>query len=133
MHFCAGDLDYITIPSIPLFEGVSTESSQRECVNISISNDTILEDTEYFDVVLNSSDSSVRVIQGESRVYIIDDDGVRVGLTERALTVSEGDGQSSRVCVELVGRIQGDIQVILETQANSAQGGCGLAAKSYTA
>lgn len=106
--------------------GVSTESSQRECVTIAISNDTILEDTEYFDVLLASPDSTVRVVQGESRVYIIDDDGVRVGLTERALALSEGDGQSLSVCVELVGRIQDSIEVVLETQANSAQGGCGL-------
>ena len=72
----------------------------------------------------------MRVTQGESRVYIIDDDGVRIGLTERALAVSEGDGESLQVCVELVGRIQSDIEVALETQANSAQGGCGLTAKS---
>lgn len=91
-------------------------------MNISISNDTILEDTEYFDVGVSSLDSSVHITQGTSRVYIIDDDGVRVGLHERAITVSEGEGQIIPICVEIVGRFQESIEVMLESQSASALG-----------
>ena len=85
-----GDPDYVPIPNILLFESLSDQSVHRECINISVSNDSVLEDTEHFDVVLSSPDSAVHVMQGTSRVYIIDDDGVRVGLRERSLVVPEG-------------------------------------------
>ena len=124
MHFidiCSiGNPDYTPVQAI-LFEGLSSLSSRRECVDISITNDTLLEDTESFDVSLTSSDSTVNISRGVSRVYIIDDDQVRVGLKERAVTVSE-DSQFIPVCVELVGRTQEAIEVLLESQSNSAQG-----------
>ena len=94
----------------------------RECINISVSNDSVLEDTEHFDVVLSSPDSAVHVMQGTSRVYIIDDDGVRVGLRERSLVVPEGEGEAVPICVEVVGRFQESIEVELESRSTSAQG-----------
>lgn len=100
---------------------MSNASSRRECVSITIINDTILEDTEYFDVVLNSSDSVVHLTQESSRVYIIDDDGVRVGLKTRTLSVPEEEG-TVPICVELVGRFQQRIEVQLESQPSTAQG-----------
>lgn len=117
----AGNPDYVAIPSIPFFDEMSSESSQRECVIISISNDTLLEDTESFNVMLSSSDSAVHISQGASTVYILDDDQVRLGLKEGTVTVSE-DSQFIPVCVELVGRTQEVIEVVVETQPGSAQG-----------
>jgi hypothetical protein len=117
-----GDADYIPVPSIQLFEGVSAAPSRRQCVRIQISNDTLLEDTESFDVELSSTDGAVHITQGRSRVYIIDDDQVRIGLMERSVTVSE-DVQHLPVCVQLVGRTQESIEVELETAPNTAQGG----------
>lgn len=119
--FLLGNPDYIAVPSISFFEGISTAASRRQCVTIEISNDTLLEDTESFVVELASSDSAVHISQGASTVYIIDDDQVRVGLKERAVAVSE-DSQYVPVCVELLGRTQEGIEVVLETQPNSAQG-----------
>lgn len=124
-----GDPDYIPIPSIAFFEGVSIASSRRECVRIEISNDTLLEDTESFDVELASSDSTVHITQGVSRVYIIDDDQVRVGLTERRVTVAE-DSQYVPICVDLVGRTQESIEVVLETRPRTAHGGLMLTENS---
>ena len=117
-----GNPDYIPVPSFAFFEGVSTASSRRECVRIEITNDTLLEDTESFNVELASSDSAVRITQGVSTVYIIDDDQVRVGLKERRTTVAE-DSQYVPVCVDLVGRTQEAIEVVLETRPNTARGG----------
>lgn len=117
-----GERDFDPISSIPFFEGPSALSSRRECANISISNDSILEDTEHFDVALSSEDPAVRVTQGSSRVYILDDDGVRVGLRERDIVVPEGEGQTIPLCLEIAGRFQSSINVTLESQSDSAQG-----------
>lgn len=118
-----GDPDYVAVSNIPLFTELSEASSRRECVNISISNDTILEDTESFEVSLASSPSSpVRITQGVSIVYIIDDDGVRIGLKERTIVVPEGGPQHIPICVEMVGRFQQSIEVVLESQPGTAHG-----------
>ena len=115
------------VPSIALFVNVSSAASREECVSITITNDTILEDTESFDVVLSSSDSFLRFTQQTSRVYIIDDDGVRVGLQERTVEVMEGEGQAIPLCVDVVGRFQQNVEVTLESQPDSAQGESPLA------
>ena len=73
-------------------------------------------------MVLSSSDSFVHFTQATSRVYIIDDDGVRVGLRERNITVPEEDGQAVPICVEVVGQFQRSVEVTLESQSDSAQG-----------
>ena len=105
-----------------MFQELSTESFRRECVNISIFNDSTLEDTESFEVFLNSSDNIVHFTREVSSVYIIDDDGVRLGLRERTIAVSEGMGQIIPVCVDLIGRIQRNIDVVLETRPLTADG-----------
>lgn len=121
-HSLIADPDYVSILSIPLFEGLSGEATRRECVNISVSNDTILEDTEHFDVVVSSGDTEVHITRATSRVYIIDDDGVRVGLNERTIVVPEEEGQAVPICVEIVGRFQQNIEVTLESESISASG-----------
>ena len=122
------DQDYVAVPPIPLFANARAAASHRECVSIAIANDSILEDTESFDVMLSSGDSIVRFTQQTSRVYIIDDDGVRVGLRERTMEVSE-EGEAVPLCVELVGRFEGNIEVTLESQPDSAEGELGLPQK----
>ena len=120
--FSLGAPDYHPVPSMEFFGELSTASFRKECVTISIANDTVLEDTESFDVVLSSSDSVVNITRRVSRVHIIDDDGVRVGLKERTLTVSEGEGATIPICVELVGRIQHNIEAVVTTSPLSAHG-----------
>ena len=117
-----GDVDYVHIQNLTLFEAPTTKLFRRECINISIYNDSILEDTETFQIVLTSSDAAVRVVQSSSIVYILDDDSVRVSLPRRRINVSESDGLvSSAACVLLDGLIQQDIEVTLETQPRSAE------------
>lgn len=112
----------MAVPSIPLFVNVSNAASRMECVSIAIANDSILENTESFEVALSSADRVVRFTQQTSTVYIIDDDGVRVGLGDRAITVPEEEGHAIPICVEVVGQFQRNIEVTLETQSGSAQG-----------
>lgn len=50
--------------------------SLLECENISINNDTILEDDEQFTVALTTLDSDVTVRPNTATVTIIDDDGI---------------------------------------------------------
>lgn len=114
--------DYISVSNVQLFGELSENGTHRECVSILIVNDTILEDTEHFDVGVASPDSAVLITRETSRVYILDDDGVRVGLRQRTLTVPEGEGQATPICVEAVGRFEGSIEVTLRSQSESAQG-----------
>ncbi len=115
--------DYIPPPDTLLFQNQTNQSSQRECVSISISNDTTLEDTESFEVSLSSPPLGVvHITRGDTTVYIIDDDGVRIGLRERELSVVEREGNSIPTCIELVGEIQRNIEVMVETQSLTANG-----------
>ena len=52
-------------------------STHRQCFNVTIINDQVLEDTETFSLVLTSEDSNVPVmiIPDESEVDITDSDG----------------------------------------------------------
>ena len=55
----------------------SDPSTHRQCFNVTIINDQVLEDTETFSLVLTSEDSNVPVmiIPDESEVDITDSDG----------------------------------------------------------
>ena len=56
-------------------------------------------------------------------VYILDDDGVRISLENRRVSVSESSASGGlEMCVTLEGRTQKDIQVTLVTQQGSATG-----------
>ena len=84
--------------------------------------DEILEDTESFEVSLNSLDSGARVTEmGVASVYILDDDGVRMGLQEREYETNEDQG-TVPICVELIGRIEKSIAVTLSTRPVTASG-----------
>ena len=114
-----GGQDYDPILHLPLFT-TSNNNGSFQCTNISIFNDSILEDTEEFQVLLTSSDPAVRIVRNVSTVYIIDDDGVRISLTMREVTVLESN-ELPDVCVELEGLIQRSISVALKTEPGSAE------------
>jgi len=109
------------------FSAVSEEmvftpgAARSQCLSVHVPADMTVEATESFSLRLSSQDSAVLISQGVSRVFIIDDDQVRVGFKERTVTVSEGS-HVIPVCVDFVGRTQGDIEVVLESQQSSAQG-----------
>ena len=114
--FTAG-VDYTPVTNISLFADLAT---LRDCVDIVILNDSVLEDTESFEVALSSPDEVVHFTRPTANVYVLDDDGVRMGLMERDYTGYEGD--QIEICVELVGMISQDIRVDIQSQPVSARG-----------
>ena len=102
---------------MPLFASLET---QRDCVDITILDDSVLEDTESFEVALVSTDDKVHFSRRTANVYLLDDDGVRMGLMERDYAGYEGD--EVEICVELVGMISQNIQVDIRTVPESARG-----------
>ena len=52
------------------------EMGRMLCVNISVVNDDILEDTEIFNVTISTSDDSVVFSRKTADVFVIDDDGM---------------------------------------------------------
>ena len=105
------------VTNVPIFSNLET---QRDCVDITILDDSVLEDTEFFKVALTSPDELVHFTGPTANVYVLDDDGVRMGLTERDYAGYEGD--EVEICVELVGMISHDIRANISTQPNSAHG-----------
>ena len=57
-----------------IFESGVTNNTQ--CVDISIMNDNSLESSEFFSVILSSSDPDVDIDNGVATIVIIDDDGM---------------------------------------------------------
>ena len=61
------------------------EMSRVLCVNITVVNDDILEDTEIFSVTISTFDDSVMFKRNTSNVFIIDDEGM---YTLQSLTIN---------------------------------------------
>lgn len=72
------------------------------------------------EVVLSSSDDAVRFSRPTTSIYVLDDDGVRMGLMSRDYAGVEGE--QIEICVELVGMISQDIGLNIRTEQISAQG-----------
>ena len=83
-------------------------------------NDLILENTETIEVALTSSDEEVHFTQATTNIYVLDDDGARMGLMMRDYAGFEGE--EIEICVELVGLISQDIGLSVHTEPETAQG-----------
>ncbi len=116
--------DYRAISNVTLFrnESISHTGLRRQCVSIALNDDNVLENTESFQVFLTSQDSVVHTTAASvADVYILDNDGVRMGIQEREYEVMEAQ-RIQPVCVELLGRIEKSISVMLSTSSNTATG-----------
>ena len=80
LTFIDGTADYLefTPSNNPLVAFTSDPSTHRQCFNVNITDDLILEDTERFSLTLTLADGNVPVVVDPdvSEVEIIDDDGV---------------------------------------------------------
>ena len=105
-----------------LFAGLSDLEHRSECVNITIHHDSVLENTETIEVALSSPSDDVRFTTPTTNVYILDDDGVRMGLMAR--DYADYEGEEIEICVELVGMFSQDIDLTIQTEQvpGSAQG-----------
>ena len=92
------------------------------CQRIPILNDSVLENTESFGIVITTPDTSVVLTQSRVPVYIQDDDGVRVSLERREYSIREGEG-ALIVCTTLDGAIEREVQMVLNLVPITAQGG----------
>ena len=73
-YFVAAPQDYVA-SSFQVTFVPDSSISRSLCVNISISSDGNLEDTEEFVIYINSSDSSVLITQPNVSVEIVDSNG----------------------------------------------------------
>ena len=95
-----------------------------QCASISISDDAIPENDEFFSVQLTSTDPAVILSPSASSatVTIGDDDiGPGVGLQQATYSVGEGSGPLS-VCAMLNATAERDVVVSLSTMSLTAQG-----------
>ena len=88
--------------------GVSMElsfapGSLRQCVDILINNDIILEDSESFALELSSPDQVVSIDSTRSTMtaHILDNEQGRVSIVRSTETVMEGEGVEVMVCTIL--------------------------------
>ena len=70
--------DFILRNDSTLIAFESGATSDIQCIEILIVNDTILESSEFFNIALTSSDPDVDIVDGVTSVIIVDDDGVFV-------------------------------------------------------
>ena len=115
--------DFVPVSGHALFVGPSDQVFRRQCVNVSVVDDEVLENTEQFQVQLSSPNSFVRLVRPRSVVYLLDNDGVRISLEQREVELSEAQETGGiDICVSLVGLTQRDIPVTLTTQQGTASG-----------
>ena len=70
--FCpTGSSDFVQVPTNVVFE---TSTSGRECAQVSILDDFVLEDSETFLIAISSLDTAVVILQSELTVTIQDND-----------------------------------------------------------
>ena len=97
-------------------------TTSRHCVDISIIDDSVLEDMESFDVIIASSDPDVVVAPSRAVVSIIDNDVVTIGLENDRFQGNEGE--QSEVCASVRGitTLERSVTVRISTVDRSAQG-----------
>ena len=74
MFVTATDFVLLNESTLIVFESGFTNNTQ--CVDIVIVNDAILESSEFFNVILSSSDPDVVIENGVASIVIVDDDGM---------------------------------------------------------
>ena len=90
-----------------------TFSYIKECIDIEIVNDTLVEKAEKFEITLSSDHEKVKVEpEAKTAVVTITDNGESdpniIGLQETEYSVSENEG-TLKVCIELVKRTSGPV------------------------
>ena len=75
-HVTPKAADFVLLDDSTLLAFESGVTNDTQCVDIFIVNDTILESSEFFNIVLSSSDANVVIENGVTTILIIDDDGM---------------------------------------------------------
>ena len=97
-----------------------TNLISKACVNITIEDDSIVEDIENFTVTITSGDPDVSFGTPEARVTIMDNDNVTIGFEMEKYSAREDQG-FVEVCARVRGGIlQRRVSVLLSTRAGDA-------------
>ena len=99
---------------------------QTLCVQYSLLDDEVLEAVEKFSVTISTTVSRVDVDRSIATVSLVDNDGVYVSLVESEVIVEEdgeeGEGGEVEMCVRMTGIIETEVNILLFTEAGSAEG-----------
>lgn len=95
--------------------------AEMQCAEFEIMNDDIYESVETFTIALNVTQQAVSIHIGNSTVSIHDNDHVNVSFQNAVYSVVEGEG-SVGVCMELIGRTERNVPVVIRTTSLTAQG-----------
>lgn len=130
--------DYVPMNQLFIFQ-----SNTPMCTSVNITDDSVVEDMEIFQVILASSDRDINIgTNGTASITILDNDGtdtfklfvcyimniyisysaVVVGLTQDTYPAMESAGEVV-VCAELIGLIARPVTVYLSTASDTAEEG----------
>ena len=73
---CSTAADFLLLNDSTEIVFLSGLTNSTQCVDIEIVNDTILESSEFFNVILSSSDPDVVIENNMASIVIVDDDGM---------------------------------------------------------
>ena len=118
--FAAG-ADYESFSQSFLFRPLATINEQKVCHNLTLFDDSLLENQESLTITMEVSHPGVSIHINRATVIIMDDDEVTLSLRSSASVVSEDVGQV-RVCVDLEGSTEKTIEYSIVTQPGTAQG-----------
>ena len=97
-----------------------TNLISKACVDITIEDDSILEDSENFTVTITSGDPDVSFGTPEARVTIMDNDNATIGFEMEKYSARE-DQEFVEVCARVrEGILQKRVSVLLSTRARDA-------------
>ena len=97
-----------------------TNSISKACVNITIEDDSILEDSENFTVTITSGDPDVSFETAEAKISIMDNDNITIGFEMEKYSARE-DQESVEVCARVrEGILQRRVSVLFSTKAGDA-------------
>ena len=116
----SANADFVNASRLIVFP-ISPDGNQTRCTTFYYLDDTIVEETERFDILLMTvSDDRVDIVTNRAKVLIIDSDRVSVDLEHFSYSVSEGDGEMS-VCVELGAAVERSIIVQVASSEETAK------------
>ena len=70
--------DYTPVSTVLTYQPSSSGEPNAQCISIDIMNDSVLENTENFFVLLQTGDVSVTLTSSMAAVTILDDDGMHI-------------------------------------------------------
>lgn len=108
--------DYL---SLELHTSFGPIDGHRKCLQLTVLDDWRLESNEILTLTLSSPDPSIFLVFDQTVIRIFDDDQVAVSLQQSYYAVEETAGQVNLI-VELLGDIERDVSVMLESRDGTA-------------